>query len=124
MIIGIDFDGTIVTHEFPRIGRPVPGALETMRELNKHGHRIILWTMRSGVHLEAAVEYLQRNEITLYGVNQNPDQDWSDSPKAFCHLYIDDAALGCPLELSPLSQRPYVYWPRIKSLLVEKNIIK
>ena len=46
-IIGIDFDGTIVEHEYPLIGNPVPGALETMKDLIASGHKIILWTMRS-----------------------------------------------------------------------------
>ena len=48
-IIGIDFDGTIVEHKYPEIGNPVPGALETMKDLIQQGHKIILWTMRSGI---------------------------------------------------------------------------
>ena len=121
-IIGIDFDGTIVEHKYPEIGNPVPGALETMNDLIQQGHKIILWTMRSGETLQAAVDYLTAAGIELYGVNRNPDQHWSSSPKAYCHLYIDDAALGCPLERLP-NQRPMVYWPSVRRILGHRGLL-
>ena len=109
MIYAIDFDGTITTHEFPKIGHPVPHALEVMNRLQDDGHQIILWTMRSGGTLDAAVEYLKGAGIKLWGINENPDQDWSTSPKAYAHRYIDDAALGVPL-IPVFQGRPYVDW--------------
>lgn len=121
-IIGIDFDGTIVTHEYPRIGTPIKGAIETMSELIENGHHIILWTMRSGQELKDAVDYLSNNGIFLFGVNKNPEQNWSDSPKAYCHIYIDDAALGCPLERLP-NQRPMVYWPTVRRILEHRGLL-
>lgn len=114
MIYAIDFDGTVVTHEFPKIGQPVPHALEVMNRLQDDGHQIILWTMRSGKTLTEAVEYLKGAGIKLWGINENPDQDWTTSPKAYANRYIDDAALGCPLilpsEMYLLDSRPYVDW--------------
>ena len=121
-IIGIDFDGTIVEHMYPEIGTPVPGALETMKDLIQQGHKIILWTMRSGDKLQTAVDYLTAAGIELYGVNMNPDQHWSTSPKAYCHVYIDDAALGCPLERLP-NQRPMVYWPTVRRILEHRGLL-
>ena len=121
-IIGIVFDGTIVEHNYPEIGNPVPGALETMKVLIQQGHKIILWTMRSGETLHAAVEYLKAAGIELHGVNMNPDQHWSTSPKAYCHVYIDDAALGCPLERLP-NQRPRVYWPTVRRILEHRGLL-
>jgi len=113
MIIGIDFDGTIVKHEYPKIGAPVPGALETMRKWEKEGHQLILWTMRGGDELRDAFNYLIREGIELFGVNCNPKQrKWTDSPKAYCHMYIDDAAYGCPL-IREENQRAYVDWSKI-----------
>ena len=109
MIIGIDFDGTIVEHEFPDIGEAVPGALPVMRYMQDHGHKIILWTMRSDKFLDQAVYYLRERGIVLYGINRNPGVDWSTSPKAYAHVYIDDAALGCPL-IENDHRRPYVDW--------------
>ena len=46
MIIAVDFDGTCVTHEFPRVGAEI-GAAEVLKELTDKGHKIILFTMRS-----------------------------------------------------------------------------
>lgn len=123
MIIGIDFDGTIVEHMFPAIGEPVFGALETMKELEGAGHRLILWTMRSREELADAVKYIQDNGIKLWGINANPDQirsQWSTSPKAYCQIYIDDAALGCPLSYDPAtskSGRPVVDWHKVREHL-------
>ena len=47
MFIAIDFDGTIVDHRFPEIGKPVPGAFEWMKKFKEAGAKLILWTMRS-----------------------------------------------------------------------------
>lgn len=135
MIVGIDFDGTIVEHKYPKVGDPVPHALRVMRRILANEHQIILWTMRSGETLRDATRYLEDNSIEIYGANKNPDQDWSTSPKAYCHIYIDDAALGCPLtlpscELAPLDvyssveiipSRPYVDWLSVEKELTKKN---
>lgn len=112
-VVAIDFDGTIVTHDYPKIGSPVPGAIMSMRKLLRQGNKLILWTMRSGEQLEEAVRYLERNGIPLYGVNSNPSQHtWTSSPKAYAQYYIDDAALGVPL-IYPESGRPFVDWSKL-----------
>ena len=121
-IIGIDFDGTIVEHAYPEIGAPVPGAIDTIKDLIANGHRIILWTMRSGETLQEAYDYLKDNGIELFGVNKNPKQNWSTSPKAYCHVYIDDAALGCPL-IRKFNQRPVVFWPKVREFLKAKGLL-
>ena len=61
----------------------------------------------------------------MYGVNENPSQkSWTDSPKPYCHLYIDDAALGVPLESNPhVSSRPYVDWVRVMDELVSNGYL-
>lgn len=110
MIIAVDFDGTIVKHTFPEIGQPVPSALDWLHKFKLSGARLILWTMRSGLYLEQAVDYCAQNRVHFFGVNHNPDQmSWTRSPKAYAHLYIDDAAAGCPLVIDP-NCRPYVDW--------------
>jgi hypothetical protein len=124
MVIGIDFDGTCVTHEFPFVGIDI-GAVPVLKELIANGHSLILWTMRSngdkGNFLDDAINWFIKNEIPLYGIQTNPSQSsWTTSPKAYCQLYIDDAALGCPLVSA---ERDYVDWVKVKKMLVEMKII-
>jgi hypothetical protein len=123
--IAVDFDGTCVTHEYPKIGRSI-GAQKVLRRIVENGGKLILWTMRSGKHLDDAVKWFEDNEISLYGIQRNPTQDeWSDSPKAYAKIYIDDAALGCPLRENRFdgnpSSRPYVDWDAVESYLFEES---
>ena len=121
MIIAIDFDGTCVTHEYPRIGVDI-GAWPVIKELGLNGHDIILLTMRSGNELDEAVELFNKHSIQLYGINHNPTQHrWTTSPKVYAQLYIDDAALGCPLVRC--EGRPFANWEAIRKILVEEGCI-
>lgn len=139
-IIGVDFDGTCVTHDFPDVGKDI-GAVRVLKRIVGSGHKIILFTMRSdrkdvkttsgqihphgGNYLTQAVKWFKENGIELYGVNENPDQhSWTDSPKPYCTIFIDDAGLGCPLEFDPkFSKRPYVNWVRVEQMLEEMGVI-
>ena len=119
MYICIDFDGTIVDHRFTDIGDPAPDAIKWIKRFQELGARIILFTMRSngqeyGNVLDQAVDYLKQNDIELFGINRNPDQDtWTSSPKAYGQLYIDDAAIGCPM-IQPIGfARPCVDWEKV-----------
>lgn len=125
MYIAIDFDGTCVTHDYPRIGKDI-GAVTVLKRLVEAGHKLILNTMRSGKELQDAVNWFNENGIELYGANENPTQKrWTQSPKVYAHLYIDDAALGCPLRMnSDLSERPFVDWEVVSFLLEDNAIIR
>lgn len=116
-IVAVDFDGTIVKHAYPEIGEPIPLAIEGLLIFQEKGWQIILNTMRSGKYLEEAVELVEKQGVELYGANVNPTQcEWTDSPKCYAPLYIDDAALGCPL-IYPVGERPYVDWRAIFYLM-------
>lgn len=122
MEICIDFDGTCVKHEYPRIGGNI-NSQETLRRLVKNGHKLILFTMRSGKELDDAVKWFNDNKIDLYGINENPTQKkWTQSPKAYGQLYIDDAALGTPLVFNNID-RPYVNWEVVTSILEHNKLI-
>lgn len=122
--IGVDFDGTVVSHRYPEVGEPIENCLEVLERLMDNDHKLILYTMRSGERLDQAVEYLEDNGIELYAVNENPTQKyWTKSPKIFCHIYIDDAALGCPLN-HPDIGRPSVDWFEVEDLLVEAGVLE
>ena len=117
LIIAIDFDGTIVDHRFPDIGEPVPGAFRWLKEFREAGAKLLLWTMRSdgqesGNVLTDAVAFCRNNGIEFDAVNESPEQKtWTTSPKCYAHVYIDDAAFGCPLRENPRSGgRPFVDW--------------
>ena len=58
MVIGVDFDGTIVEDKYPEIGKEIPFATETLKMLIKNHHRLILWTVREGKYLEDAVNWM------------------------------------------------------------------
>ena len=123
-VIAVDFDGTCVEHNYPAIGMDVEGAVEVLRELNKHGHRIILNTMRSGQRLEAAVRWFRDRKIELWAVNRNPEQErWTSSPKVYADIYIDDSALGCPLIFLEGVRRPVVNWSKVRQLLESDGMI-
>lgn len=118
MKIAIDFDGTCVTHDFPLVGKDI-GAIPVLKELVNNGHKLILFTMRSGNELIEAENWFKQNDIPLYGIQHDPDQNkWTSSPKCFANLYIDDAALGAPLKTDDkLSDRPFIDWKLAEKLL-------
>lgn len=127
MIIAVDFDGTIVEHRYPAIGRIRPFAFETLLALQAKNHKLILWTHRAGDHLDDAVDFCLLNGLKFYAVNKNyPEEKWSehDSRKILADLYIDDRNLGglpswgeifqmiCPEETELAEPKNKSWWKR------------
>jgi len=139
--INLDFDGTVVSHEFPKVGNDI-GSVPVLKRLVNAGHQLILFTMRSdkkdrkpssdpniidvdGQFLTEAIEWFKENDIPLWGIQTNPDQKiWTDSPKSYAELMIDDTGLNIPLkhDLS-ISKRPFVDWNAVEVWLEDKGII-
>lgn len=98
MTIAVDFDGTIVTHDYPRIGKPVPFAIETLLRLQQTDrHNLILWTAREGELLDEAVEYCRQRGLEFYAVNANYPEETKEHSyprKVVADIYIDDRNLG------------------------------
>jgi hypothetical protein len=97
MKIAVDFDGTIVEHTYPEIGKEKLFAFRTLKELEKMGANLILWTFRAGKELDEAVEFCRKNGIEFYAVNKNyPEEiyDNSMSRKINADIYIDDKNIG------------------------------
>jgi|SRR5690606_10559597 len=97
LIIAVDFDGTIVEDQYPRIGKPIIFAFETLKRLQEKGHRLILWTYRKGSSLQEAVDFCKQNGIVFYAVNSSfPEEkfDGSYSRKIHADLFIDDRNFG------------------------------
>ncbi len=97
MTIAVDFDGTIVEHAYPRIGKEMLFAFDTLKALQKKGHKLILWTFRDGQTLIDAVQYCKDNGVEFYAVNKSyPEEqfDLSISRKINADLFIDDRNVG------------------------------
>lgn len=100
MTIAVDFDGTIVEHKYPAIGREKPFAIDALKQLSAQGHRIILWTAREGQYLEEAVDFCKKRGLTFYAVNSNYPAGYlfehsaRNTTKVVADIYIDDHNLG------------------------------
>ena len=96
--IAVDFDGTIVTHRYPEIGEELPKAVETLKQLIRDGHKLILWTVRERSLLAEALQWCEDKGLTFYSVNSNyPEETTSDryySRKLQADIFIDDRSLG------------------------------
>jgi hypothetical protein len=94
MIIAVDFDGTIVEHEYPNIGKEKTLAFQVLKELNKR-HTLILWTYRTGELLNEAVEFCKNNGIEFYAVNKNYPTEVHGRPRKInADVFIDDRNVG------------------------------
>ncbi|MCR9182800.1 MAG: hydrolase [Flavobacteriaceae bacterium] len=113
LTIAIDFDGTLVENAYPKIGKPVLFAFETLKELQEQGHRLILWTYRHGFELEEAIAFCKAKGITFYAINKSfPEEEFDNtqSRKILADIYIDDRNIGGLME-----------WGEIYRLLVNEN---
>lgn len=97
MTIAVDFDGTIVEHRYPEIGKEKPFAIQCLKQLQQEGNRLILWTSREGKLLEDAVAFCHERGLDFYAVNSNQPDDAlfkHPSAKVIADVYIDDRNLG------------------------------
>ncbi len=95
--IAVDFDGTIVENRYPKIGKPILFAIETLLHLQDDGHLLILWTYRSGKELDEAVNFCKQKGIDFYAVNKSyPEEIYDDSlsRKIQADIFIDDRNIG------------------------------
>ena len=108
MIIAVDFDGTIVEHKYPKIGREIIFATDTLKALNKKGHQLILWSFRSGKLLDEAVTFCKEHGVEFYAVNKSYPEEVFDeaiSRKISADLFIDDRNIGGMLSWGEIYQK-------------------
>ncbi|HJC92953.1 MAG TPA: hypothetical protein H9752_01790 [Candidatus Phocaeicola excrementigallinarum] len=102
MLIAVDFDGTIVEHRYPEIGPEIPFAIQTLKMLQKEGHRLVLWSVREGKLLEDAVDFCRERGLEFYSVNSNYTEEQTDhqnfSRKLKADVFIDDRNVGGMLD--------------------------
>ena len=152
MKIGVDFDNTIVLDEWPEVGAILPGAIETLRELQEAGHDLILYTQRTDMYriycpeleeykkrhgdilgavdlVGPAVRLLENHGIKLYAVNENPEwelekQDYGR--KVYLDLLIDDHNAGMKYKILTNSMGEKcktVDWGWMRKWLKEEGIL-
>lgn len=95
--LAIDFDGTLVEDRYPKIGKPILFAFDTLKKLQENGHRLILWTYRKGRALDEAVQFCKNQGIEFYAINMSfPEEKWNpkDSRKIDADFFIDDRNIG------------------------------
>ncbi len=117
LIIAVDFDGTIVEDAYPAIGEPIIFALDTLKKLQKEGHRLILWTYRSGKKLQEAVDFCKEQGIEFYAVNKNfPEEEFDGkiSRKIHADVFIDDRNIGGFLGWTAIHKAIFNYEPPVK----------
>jgi len=117
LIIAVDFDGTIVEDAYPEIGQPMLFAFDTLKKLQKEGHRLILWTYRSGKKLQEAVHFCKENGIEFYAVNKNYPEEVFDgkiSRKIHADIFIDDRNIGGFIGWTAIHKAIFNYEPPVK----------
>ena len=99
MLIAVDFDGTIVEHRYPHIGKELPFAIASLKRLQEEGHRLILWTAREGKLLQDAIDFCENRGLEFFAINSNyPGEEVDEAGirarKLHADLFIDDRAVG------------------------------
>lgn len=99
MTIAVDFDGTLVTHEYPAIGEEIPFAFDTLKMLIQEHHKLILWSVREGRLLDEAVEYCRERGVEFYAVNRDYPEEKKENNNHFSRklkvdMFIDDRNVG------------------------------
>ncbi len=113
LTIAVDFDGTIVEHRYPEIGEIIPHAFEVLKDLQAEGHKLILWTVRDGIDLQAAVDFCLDNGVMFFAVNESyPNEEFNKyiSRKIDCDLFIDDRNIG-----------GFLGWEKIREILIPNS---
>ena len=108
MVIAVDFDGTIVEHRYPSIGKELPFAIETLRKLTQEGHRIVLWTVRQGDLLDEAVEFCRCRGLEFYAVNRDYPEEKEEANDHYTRKLKADLWIDC-LTLTASATHPLTF---------------
>ena len=95
-VIAVDFDGTLCTKKWPKIGEPNRELIKQLAEEQKSGAAIILFTCREGKLLKEAVAWCKKQGLVFDEINRNLKERIKaykgDSRKISADVYVDDRA--------------------------------
>jgi hypothetical protein len=133
LTIYLDFDGTVVEHQYPALGAENPHAFRVIRALQVKGHHIILNTYRADINdgsLAEALEYLSAASNGLIPITEHTARKIHPGPfdltesLRFDKLYIDDIAEGIPLIPNRMVANGFmVNWPAVEIELMRASIL-
>lgn len=129
MIIYLDFDGTVVEHKYPKIGKYNIGSMEIIRKLQESGHKIILNTYRADCNngtLQEALDVINEKygHILIEPITEHTYNKIYPKPlnwnliKKYDELFIDDISPNTPLK------NGMVDWYELDKQFKENNIYK
>ena len=122
MNIYLDFDGTVVEHDYPQIGKLNPNSLEVVKKLQDAGHTIILNTMRvefDDGSMQEALAFINQNE-SIKGIKVSRQTAQKIYPPSWNldkikdEIYIDDIAVNIPLIEATAVEGFMVNWLKIE----------
>jgi hypothetical protein len=100
--LAVDFDGTLVDHVYPGVGKVKPGAKEAMQRFRDLGYHVIIWSCRTchwmpghfppnGISRDDIV----RDMVEALDTNDIPYDEVDDGTrgKPMAEFYIDDKGL-------------------------------
>ena len=141
MKIYLDFDGTVVEHDYPKMGRCNYGCFEIIKKLQDAGHEIILNTYRSELDSKSLSDALtminnraymfikdrgKRDEFNLDPMKSTEkkihpwpwDLDYYLSQKI---AFIDDTSTGVPLKKACMANGKMVDWGEVDRQFEQKG---
>lgn len=78
-IYAVDFDGTLAYTRFPEIISANKKMVAFVKTLKAMGHKVILWTSRTGRDLQDAVEWCRQQGLVFDSVNKHlPEQEYHE----------------------------------------------
>lgn len=141
MKIYLDFDGTVVEHAFPKMGRCNFGCMEVIKKLQDAGHDVILNTFRADIGESALREALDLLHFQAWSFTKDANEDFEFLPPITAlpakkhparwdwqlmemtgEIYIDDIATDMPLKNAVMTSGKMVDWGFIDLEFIEHGI--
>ena len=132
MTIYLDFDGTVVEHNYPALGLANEGCFKVIKKLQNAGHTIILNTYRANIDthsLQLALDYLNAEKsiapVSQFCKKKIEPKPWNwKEMLARQTIFIDDICEGIPLKPPKNAEYEIVDWERLNEEFEENQIYK